>query len=81
MSAQMSETSYTGDDYDRTGCTARVDVSENGYRLSIFAPNGAPMEVYRSVKCADDVARMLREWCEGRAPRLPSCDQRSESKS
>ena len=71
---------YTGDDYDRTGCVAAIDVTAHGYQLSIFAPNGALMESYRSVKCPADVARMLREWCEGGVPRLPSTNQ-SELKS
>ena len=48
--------------------------------LSIFAPNGARMESYSSVKRAEDVARMLREWCEGKVPRLPAPNQ-SEPKS
>lgn len=74
-------TPYTGDDYDRIGCTAAVDVTEHGYRLSIFAPNGAPMEVYRSVKSPEAVSQMLREWCEGKVPRAPAQDQSSESKS
>ena len=63
---------YTGDDYDRTGCVASIAVTRHGYMLSIFAPNGAWMESYRSVKRAEDVARMLREWCEGEVPRLPA---------
>ena len=71
---------YTGDDYDRTGCVARIAVTRHGYMLSIFAPNGARMESYSSVKRADDVARMLREWCEGQVPRLPAPNQ-SELKS
>lgn len=71
---------YTGDDYDRTGCVARIAVTRHGYMLSIFAPNGAWMESYSSVKRAEDVARMLREWCEGKVPRLPAPNQ-SEPKS
>lgn len=63
---------YTGDDYDRTGCVASIAVMPHGYILSIFAPNGVRMESYRSVKRAEDVARMLREWCEGKVPRLPA---------
>ena len=63
---------YTGDDYDRTGCVASIAVTRHGYILSIFAPNGARMESYRGVKRAEDVARMLREWCEGKVPRLPA---------
>jgi len=80
-SSKNPDPSYAGDDYDRTGCIASIDVTKHGYRLAIFAPNGAPMEVYRSVKRAEDVSRMLREWCEGRVPRLPRCDQSAESKS
>lgn len=71
---------YTGDDYRRVGCVAAIDVTAHGYQLSIFAPNGALMESYRSVKCPADVARMLREWCEGKVPRLPAPNQ-SEPKS
>lgn len=71
---------YTGDDYDRAGCAAAIDVTSHGYVLSIFAPNGARMESYRSVKRAEDVARMLCEWCEGKVPRLPAPNQ-SEPKS
>ncbi|MBP7467060.1 MAG: hypothetical protein KA733_00455 [Thauera sp.] len=73
-------TPYCGDDYDRIGCTAVIRVTKYGYALSILAPNGAPMEIYRSVKSSETIARMLREWCEGKVPRLPAADQ-SELKS
>lgn len=73
---------YTGDNYPRDGCTATVEVSRYGYQLSIFAPSGARMESYRSVKSPRAVARMLREWAEGKVPRLTAPeDQVSESKS
>jgi len=72
---------YTGDDYDRTGCIAAIDVTKHGYRLSIFAPNGARMESYRSVKSSADISRMVREWCDGKVPRLVGFNQAPESKS
>ncbi|KON79400.1 hypothetical protein PA01_12725 [Azoarcus sp. PA01] len=75
-------TSYCGDEYDRTGCSAVIEVVAAGYQLSIFAPNGAPMECYRAVKSSAATCRMLKEWIEGGVPRLSrSEDQRSESKS
>lgn len=72
---------YTGDDYDRAGCVAVIDVTKHGYQLSIFAPNGARMESYRSVKSSADIGRMVREWCDGKVPRPVVCNQSSESKS
>jgi hypothetical protein len=77
----LPDQSYTGDDYDRTGCIAVIDVRKHGYQLSIFAPNGARMESYRSVKSSADISRMVREWCDGKVPRLVRCNQSSESKS
>ena len=58
---------YCGDDYDRTGCTAAVEVTKHGYKLTIRAPNGAWMESY-GAKSADDVACMVRDWCAGKVP-------------
>lgn len=73
---------YCGDDYDRAGCSATIDVTEHGYVLSIRAPNGARMECYRAVKSSAAISRMLKEWIEGGVPRLSRPeDQRSESKS
>lgn len=63
----LNMSQYCGDDYDRMGCRAVVDVTKFGFRLAIFAPNGAPMEFYRAAS-AEDVARMLRDWCEGKKP-------------
>lgn len=62
-------TPYCGDDYDRIGCRAVVDVTVYGYGLSLFAPNGAQMESYRSVKSPETISRMLRDWCEGKVPK------------
>lgn len=78
----MDMTPYCGDDYDRTGCCAEIKVLASGYQLTIFAPNGAWMECYGPAKSPRAVARMLREWAEGKVPR-PSApeDQDSESKS
>lgn len=80
--ARLDMTPYCGDDYDRMGCRAAIDVGKYGYRLSIFAPNGAWMESYRPVKSAAAVGRMLNEWLNGQKPRL-SCpeDQSGASKS
>jgi len=64
-SLDMSQ--YCGDDYDRTGCTAAVEVTKHGYKLTIRAPNGAWMESY-GAKSADDVACMVRDWCAGKVP-------------
>lgn len=79
--SNIDMTPYCGDDYDRTGCIAVIDVTKHGYQLSIFAPNGARMESYRSVKSAGATAQMLRDWCEGKVPRVVGCNQSSESKS
>lgn len=61
--------SYAGDDYDRAGCVAMVEVTQHGYRLAIFAPNGAPMESYACVKSPRAIGRMVEEWCAGFVPR------------
>lgn len=78
----MDMTPYCGDEYDRMGCRAVIEVLASGYQLTIFAPNGAWMEGYRSVKSPRAVSRMLREWAEGKVPRLSAPeDQDPESKS
>lgn len=70
---------YTGDDYDRTGCVASIAVTRHGYMLSIFAPNGARMESYRSVKRAGDVPACC---ASGARARCPGCQRRiSRSRS
>lgn len=74
MAGKIDMTLYCGDDYDRAGCRAAIDVTEHGYRLSTYAPNGARMESYRTVKSAAAAGRMLVEWLNGSAPRLPSDD-------
>ena len=65
-----SQSIYTTDDYPRDGCTLSVDVQLGGYGLSVFAPNGAPMERYALVKTPRAIARMVEEWCNGHKPRL-----------
>lgn len=61
---------YFTDDYPRQGCIVAVDVQENGYALTVRAPNGALLETYAVVKTPRAVARMVEEWCAGFAPRL-----------
>jgi len=62
---------YTRDDYPREGCTAAVDVTKRGFGLAVFDPKGNQIESYAPTRTPDGVARMLRDWCEGRAPRPP----------
>jgi hypothetical protein len=66
--APFDMTSYLGDEYDRLGCRALLDVTPHGYRLSIFAPNGAWMESYRAVSDPDIASQMLNDWIRGKKP-------------
>lgn len=68
---------YCGDDYDRMGCRAAIDVTKYGYQLSIFAPNGAWVEGYRPVNSAAAAGRMLVEWLSGQKPRLGCSEAQS----
>jgi hypothetical protein len=61
---------YYTDEYPREGCIAVIDVTAAGYTLAIKAPNGAAIETYANVRSSDDISRMLKEWCEGKAPGL-----------
>ena len=61
---------YYGDDYDRMGCRVVVDVTKFGYGLTVFSPNGARLETYMSAASPAAISRMLREWCEGKVPRI-----------
>ncbi|MFT3758458.1 hypothetical protein [Thauera sp.] len=66
--APFDMTPYQGDEYDRHGCRALVNVTPHGYRLSIFAPNGAWMESYRAVHYPDVASQMLNDWLKGKKP-------------
>lgn len=61
---------YATDDYPRDGCVASVEVLADGYRLAIFDPHGRRIEGYAVVKSPVAISRMLREWCEGKPPKL-----------
>lgn len=60
-----------GDDYDRMGCTAEIEVGQYGYMLRILW-RGSVFESYRTVKTPEEVARMLQDWLEGKVPRPPT---------
>ena len=59
---------YCTDDYPREGCKLTIKVRNGRYVMHVAAPNGAPLESYlaRNPKA---ISRMVREWCEGRAPK------------
>ena len=63
---------YTTDEYPREGCTLRITVdSRHGgrYIMHVRAPNDGFIECY----LADSpraLGRMVREWCEGRKPKM-----------
>lgn len=64
----MDMSIYCTDDYPREGCTMTIRVTKYGYVTEISAPNG---QVFESggAKTPEGISNMVRNWCEGRAPR------------
>lgn len=71
----VTDNVYATDDYPREGCSASVDVLASGYRLSIRDPNGRLLEGYAVVKSTAAISRMLREWCDGKRPKIKGDDE------
>lgn len=61
---------YFADNYSRAGCRLAVDVTSDGYGLSVTEPSGRQIETYARVRTPRALARMIEEWCNGFAPRL-----------
>lgn len=76
---------YCTDDYPREGCTLKIDIKRIcgsvHYTLRVYAPYGGfSIEGYGTTNPVA-LGRMVREWCEGRAPKLhhPSDQEASGS--
>lgn len=65
----MTDPIYFSDDYPRAGCRLVVDVQDDRYVLGVIEPGGKQIETY-GPKTAQQLARMIKEWCSGSAPRL-----------
>ena len=63
---------YTTDEYPREGCMLRITVSSRPggrYVMGVKAPNDGFIECYLA-DSPQALGRMVREWCEGRKPKM-----------
>lgn len=79
MNAPALDPKYHTDEYPREGCTAVIDVLADRFALRIHAPDGRCFESYGAVTSRDEICRMVREWLDGKAPRLQSPESDSGS--
>lgn len=62
---------YTGDDYDRVGCSVVIDVHNGHIVMKVYPPGRReepPIEVF-GARSPDGVAIALFDWLSGRVPR------------
>lgn len=58
------------------GLCLRVDHLVGGFRVQVVNPAGVVVQSFQPLSDPAGVARLVREWCEGRNPRLRAGDAR-----
>lgn len=62
---------YCTDEYPRKGCRLEVTVKDGRFRLQVFPPGrDRRIESYAYVDTPKGIGRMVKEWCDGKAPVL-----------
>lgn len=67
--AATTDPVYFTDTYPRAGCALKVVVTESGFAIETYAPNGRMLEAGPCVMTPRAIGRVVEEWCAGYAPR------------